>query len=125
MQVKGMKLAWIVVKDLKKSIDFYTKVVGLKLKEHHEEFGWAELCGEDEGTRLGIAQMSDHETILPGQNAITTFSVDNLEKAKQHFVKMGGTLQGEVMEVPGMVKLQMCLDSDKNHFQIVEELHAK
>lgn len=122
MKVKGIKLAWIVVNNLKQAIEFYTQVVGLKLTEFNEEYGWAELTGEDNGARLGIAQASDREPIQPGQNAIMTFSVPNLEKAQSEFRAKGVTLEGEVMEVPGVVKLQMIVDKDGNRFQIVEEL---
>jgi len=122
MSAKSIELIWIVVKDIKKAIEFYTKVVGLKLEEFEEKYGWAELSGKEGGARLGIAQKSDHEPIQPGQNAVVTCTVENLDKAKADFLAKGAKMQGDILEIPGIVKMQMVVDPDGNHFQIVEKL---
>ncbi|MDE3045866.1 MAG: VOC family protein [Verrucomicrobiota bacterium] len=122
MSIKGLNLAWIVVNDLKKAVGFYTDVVGLKLEELNEQFGWAELSGSEGGARLGIAQQNEREAIQPGQNAVVTMTVENLVAAKERLIKKGAKVVGEVVEVPGMVKLQMVKDGDNNHFQLVEML---
>lgn len=122
MNVKSIELAWIVVKDLKQAVKFYTEVVGLKLAVMSEEFGWAELTGHEGGSRLGIAQVQKEQPIKAGQNAVVTFTVDNLEKAKQDVEKKGGKCVGKIEEIPGHVKLQLVVDSDGNHFQLVEML---
>jgi predicted enzyme related to lactoylglutathione lyase len=120
--VQGIQLIWIVVKDLKKAIQFYTEVVGMKLHELNEGYGWAELSGTQDGTRLGIAQMNDRENIQPGQNAVVTMSVANLEKSREELIRKGIKMVGEVIEVPGVVKMQTLTDVDGNHFQLVESL---
>lgn len=121
MSIKGMHMAWIVVKDIKKAIRFYTETVGLTLMSFDERFGWAEFAGKEEGgARLGVAQTSDHESIQPGQNAVITMSVEDIEAARADLLKKGATLKGEIMEIPGVVKLQMVVDEDNNHFQIVQ-----
>ena len=123
MRIKSMELAWIVVKDLKKAIKFYTETVGLKLIEEHEAYGWAELQGHEEGARLGIAQASSQEPTQPGSNAVVTFTVENIEEALGDLKKNGAKFMGEILEVPGHVKMQSVLDSDGNHFQIVQKLY--
>ena len=122
MNLTSMGLAWIVVNDLKQAIEFYTKTVGLKLMEHNEQYGWAELEGHNGGARLGIAQNGpkDNNDVKPGQNAVVTFTVKNLEKAIDEMKAKGASLIGEVQVVPGHVKLQMSQDSDGNRFQLVE-----
>jgi hypothetical protein len=60
-KVKEIKMSWVVVSDLKEAIKFYEQVVGLKLMQLSEEFGWAEMSGADEGCMLGIAQINDDE----------------------------------------------------------------
>src|SRR5436853_363159 len=98
MHAKSIGLAWIVVKDFKKAVKFYTEVVGLKVAEMNEEWGWAELEGrEGEGMRLGIAQQREkgQDPVAPGQNAVVTFTVDDLEKAVKHLQKQGSTLVGK------------------------------
>jgi predicted enzyme related to lactoylglutathione lyase len=124
MNLKSMSLAWIVVNDLKKAIKFYSETVGLKLMTLNEEFGWAELEGCDGGARLGIAQMQpkSEDGVLPGQNAILTFTVRNLEEAVADLLKKDAKLLGDIQEVPGHVKLQMVADVDGNRFQLVETL---
>ena len=125
MKLKSMDLVWIVVNDLKKAIKFYTETVGLQLKELHEQHGWAELEGPHGGARIGIAQckVNSEEDLKPGQNAIMTFTVENLKNAIDNFLKQGVKLIGQVQEVPGQVKMQMVSDVDGNRFQLVELCH--
>jgi predicted enzyme related to lactoylglutathione lyase len=125
MVIKGFHLAWIVVKDLKQAVDFYTNTIGLKCKTLEEKYGWAELTGEEGGALLGIAQKSDHESIQPGQNAVVTLTVENLEASKADLENKGAKMQGGVIEVPGNVRLQMVVDRDGNHFQLVQLLKSE
>lgn len=122
MSVKGIHLAWIVVADINKAIKFYTESVGMILQTFEEKYGWAELSGNESGAILGIAQHSEDESILPGQNAVITLSVDNLEKAIADMTARGVNKKGETLEIPGHVKLQMMVDPDQNHFQLVQQL---
>lgn len=128
MNTKSIDLVWIVSNDVKAAIKFYTEIVGLKLKEFDEQFGWAELEGPAGGVRLGIAQKQqnsecessyDHQ---PGQNAVMTFTVASIEKAISEMSAKGAKMVGDVLEVPGHVKLQTAIDTDGNHFQLVEVL---
>lgn len=119
MSIKGIHLAWIVVKDVKKAVKFYTDVVGLTIQNFDENYGWAELVGED-GATLGISQQSDDNDIKAGQNAILTLSVEDIVKSSAALAKKGTKMIGEMMEVPGHVKLQMCVDQDGNHFQLCQ-----
>lgn len=123
MDVKSIDMVWIVVKDLKEAIKFYSEVVGLKLMELHEQFGWAELEGHSGGSRLGLAQASYNGDMKAGQNAFVTFTVENLEVAKSRVAAQGAQCVGDVQEIPGHVKLQMVADRDGNQFQLVEVLH--
>lgn len=122
MTAKNMGLVWIVVSDIKKAIEFYTKTVGLKLTEFNEEYGWAELSAPGGGTLLGLAVQNEYDNMKPGSNAVVTLTVDNLQKSIQEFQKKNVKLVGDVMEVPNIVKLQTFVDSDGNHFQLVESL---
>lgn len=118
-----MGLAWIVVKDFKSAVKFYTEVVGMKLMESNEEFGWAELEGYEGGSRLGIAQAGPCcGGVEPGQNAVVTFTVDNIDKAKAEMIAKGAKCEGEIIDVPGHVRMQTVVDGDGNRFQICEVL---
>lgn len=119
MKAKGIYLSWIVVKDLEKAIKFYTEVVGLEVKEYHKEFRWAELSGPH-GSILGIGEEDPVSGIKPGSNAVVTVSVADINQAIAHFVKNGATLIGEIVEIPGHVKMQTFVDADKNTLQLVQ-----
>lgn len=121
--IKKIPLCWIVVKDLKKALDYYTRVVGMKLEVHDETFGWAELTGKEEGgARLGIAQQSDNEAIGPGQNSVITLEVEDLDKASKELKAKGAHLKGDPLVIEGHVKMQLFVDPDGNHLQLVEVL---
>jgi len=123
MNVKEIGLSWIVVKDLQSAIDYYTQVVGLQLVELHKEYGWAELVGYEGGSRLGLAQENPQEAVKAGQNAIMTFTVEDLETTKAAMVKKGAQCEGSILEVPGHVKMQTVVDQDGNRFQLCQLLH--
>lgn len=120
MSVREIGLSWIVVKDIKAAVRYYTEVVGLELSEFNEEFGWAELRGKDGGALLGIAQESSHEPVKAGQNAVVTFTVDHLESVKEKMIQEGANPEGDTIEVPGHVKMQTFIDPHGNRFQICE-----
>ncbi|MCE5317900.1 MAG: VOC family protein [Parachlamydia sp.] len=122
MAVKSSDLSWIVVSDLDKAVRFFTEVVGLKLMTREDSYGWAELSCPDGGTQLGIALAGKENNVKPGQNAIMTFTVGDLVKAKNEMAKKGTKMVGDVLEVPGHVKLQFFNDHDGNLFQLVEQL---
>lgn len=119
-KVKQINLSWVVVTNLKKAIKFFTEEVGLELKELNEQFGWAELSGHEGGCRLGVAQASDREPIPAGHNGVITFSVENIEKGVEDLKKKGVHLIGDVLEIPGIVKMQLFSDADGNKFQLVQ-----
>ena len=123
METKSIELIWIVVKDLKKAVKFYTETAGLKLDVMSEEFGWAELHGHQGGTRLGIAEEKDEpNTIKSGHNACVTLTVENLDKALKDLKANHAKCIGDIQEIPGHVKMQMVSDTDGNIFQVVEKL---
>ena len=125
MTAQTLGLVWIVVDDLKKAVQFYTEVIGMKLMEMHEEYSWAELEGQEGGARLGIAQKcpKDEEGNEPGQNGIITLTVKNLEATLKGLLEKGAQLIGSIQEVPGHVKMQTVKDLDNNRFQLFQVLH--
>lgn len=121
MNVTGIKLSWIVVKDLNSALKFYTQVVGLKVLQESPEFGWAELSGPD-GSVLGIAQENPQMSNKAGTNAIVTVSVKDIDLARESFLKQGANLVGDVEVVPGHIKMQTFIDQDGNFMQLVQTL---
>lgn len=123
MAVKSLDLVWIVVADLQRAVRYYTEIVGLQVDSIDINFGWAELSGVDGGAVLGIAQKNDQDNMEPGSNGVIALNVDDLVATKAEMVKKGNvTFIGDIMEIPGHVKLQTCEDIDGNRFQLAEQL---
>ena len=124
-KIKGIYLSWIVVADLAKSVKFFSETIGLKVNEFNEEFGWAELGGSEGGALLGIAQSNEQSPIPPGYNAVMTMTVENIDDELVVLKESKVELIGDILEVPGVVKLQTFKDLDGNMFQLVQELAHK
>ncbi len=122
MVIKSSELCWLVVADLKKAVEFYTKTLGLKLLSMAEEFGWAELQGKDGGAMIGLCQACAEMPLKAGSNAVMTFSVNDMDQARKELQAKGLRLVGDVIEVPGHVKMQDFVDLDNNRFQLVQTL---
>ena len=123
MPTKQSNLSWVAVSDFKKAKKFFTETLGLKINSLSEEFNWAEVVGKDGGALIGIAGMGDQEScggIKPGQNAVVTLDVANIEESKALLEERGVQFFGEIMEVPGHVKLALFADPDGNKFQLVQ-----
>ena len=123
MAVKRMDLAWVSVRNIKKSTKFFTQALGLEVASGGEEFGWIELVGKDGGLVLGLGEEKDKESpVQPGNNAVITMTVDNIKRSKTAFEKKGATFIGDIFEVPGKLKIAMFQDPDGNYFHLVQEL---
>lgn len=123
MVAKRSDLAWITVSDINKAKKFFTEVVGLQVRTDTAEYGWLELVAKDGGSALGIGQSNPNEsTVKAGDNAIVTFTVDDIDQAKSEFEQKNVTLIGDIVEVPGHVKMLFFTDFDGNKFQIVQIL---
>lgn len=127
MVVKRSDLAWISVSDIAKAKKFFTEVVGLKVCCDTPEYGWLELQAPEGGALLGVGQHNPKhgKEVMPGDNAIVTFTVADIVATKAEFEKQGVKLLGEIVEVPGHVKMLFFTDNDGNKFQIVQLLEAE
>ncbi len=125
MMIKELSLCWITTSDLKKAKDFFGQTLGLRFvaKESNEAMGWYEFEGHKGGMKLGVGKATPENSVKPGHNAIPTFLVDDIKKAKEHLISKKVTLLGDIMEVPGHVKLLFFTDFDGNKFQLAQMLH--
>lgn len=121
MSVKNISLVWITVSDLAAAKKFFVDGLGMKLTQDSPEHGWLELAGQEEGgTALGIAQINKDQPAE--KNAITTFTVADVVASKAELENKGVTFIGDIIEVPGHVKMIMFTDADGNRFQLVQLL---
>lgn len=121
MAVKTIAMSWISVADVNKTKEFFTKNFGLKVACDTPEFGWAELAAES-GARLGVGQENPKDGIKAGSNAIVCLTVENLSATIDKLKANNVTLIGDIVEVPGHVKMQLIQDLDGNLFHVVQDL---
>ena len=120
IEVETIAMAWVVVKDLDRAIAFYKDVMGLEVFQHTPAMHWAEMKAKD-GARLGLAESNDQEIISAGSNAIVCMNVKDLDVTLSVLKAKGAELIGEVIEIPGHVKMQYVKDESGNTFQCVQE----
>lgn len=127
MVVKKTGLAWINVTDMEKTKRLFVDLLGMKVVDEQPQFGWMELEGVEGGSRIGVGKAMKPEDeecspIKPGQNAVISLSVNNIEEVRADLEKKGVNFIGEIIEVPGQVKMATFTDHDKNVFQLVEHI---
>lgn len=122
-RIKSIDLGWIVVQDIQKAKRFYVDTLGFELTTDAPEYNWAEVKAPESNFTIGIGQKSsDEDGMEIGSNAVLTLTVDNIEESIKELSQQGVTFMGEVIEVPGHVKMISFTDPDGNHMQLVEKL---
>jgi predicted enzyme related to lactoylglutathione lyase len=119
MLIKRIGLPWITVSNLQQAKNLFVNTLGMKVSTDTPEYNWLELSLGD--FKLGIGQEGASQKA--GHNAVLTFVVDNIMEAKNFLREKGVCLIGDIMEVPGHVKLLTFIDADNNMFQLVEEIN--
>lgn len=128
--IKSMELAWVTVTDIRKAKQFFVETLGLQVTDDAVEHGWLELTAPGDTFVLGIGQVQPNNqqqqdgcgSVKPGHNAIVTMTVDNLIEAKRLLEQKHVKMLGDVIDIPGHVKMQLFADFDGNKFQLVEIL---
>lgn len=126
MNVKSIDLAWISVTDMKKAREFFVDTLGLSVGCDTPEYGWIELKGSAGGAQLGIGAVNEEKPLVPaGSNAIVTFTVDDLDAALAELRAKNVTIIGDIIEIPGHVRMIFIQDNDSNTFQLAQVLDQK
>jgi predicted enzyme related to lactoylglutathione lyase len=114
-------LSWVNVPDHSKARQFYGEVLGLK--QVFEMDGWAEFSHAQGAATVGVAAprpgVNPAET-KPG--ATIVFKVDNLDRACGELRKRGVQFEGEIYEVPGVVRIATFRDPFDNPLQLAQPL---
>ena len=120
MIVKRSDMAWITVSDSAKTKKLFVDILGMEVRADTPEYGWMELVAQDGGSALGIGQFNPEysKQVQPGQNAVVTFTVDDIVAAKTVLEKNNVIVMGDIVEVPGHVKMLFFADADGNKFQL-------
>lgn len=99
------------VTDLDRSIGWYSDVLGLELLYRSEDIAWCELKTAVAKVNVGLSERQ--EAGGPG-GATLTFGVTDIEAAKADLDGKGVRQDGDIMDIPGLVRLLTFFDPDDN-----------
>ena len=115
-----INLSWYHVDDMEKAKKFYGEVLGLK--KTFEMEGWAEFSHAEGAASIGVNQLR------PGderRGATVVLKVDDIEASRRQLKKHGVDFEGEVQEIPGVVRIATFSDPFGNRLQLVQTLMAQ
>ena len=99
------------VTDLDRSIAFYRDVLGFSLLYRRDDIAWCELETGVEKVNVGLAA---REEAGGAGGATLTFGVTDIEAAKAELDRHRVRQDGEIRDIPGLVRLLTFYDSDDN-----------
>ncbi|MCB9846088.1 MAG: VOC family protein [Phycisphaeraceae bacterium] len=105
-------------RDRKKSIDWYTRVLGFELLYDVAEIGWCEMRTPVDKMNIGFSEVEDVQTGGP----VPTFGVADIDAARKRLESQGVRFDGDTVTIPGMVKLATFFDPDGNALMFVQSL---
>lgn len=107
------------VANIDQAIAWYETVLGCKLLYKVEAIGWCELSTHMPGVLIGL---SESQQVPSGGNAINVWGVADIEAAKAHLDGHGVRQDGEIQDVPDMVRLLTFYDPDGNAMMLAQSL---
>lgn len=113
----GLTLAFRCA-DRKRSIEWYTKVMGFTLLYDVEEIGWCEMSTHMPKLNVGFSEVKDHK---PG-GLVPTFGVTDIDSARAAMERHGVKFDGATQTIPGMVRLATFFDPDSNSLMLYQNL---
>lgn len=133
--IKAVGLSFLTVKDVERTKQFFINSFGFELFDEKKEFGWCELKLTGAAyPSLGICQSKEESLHIndtdvtnpminwknkPGQNAVITLVVENIEKSRE-VVKSQGLICADITELPGAFKMVTFFDFDENKLELYQ-----
>ena len=110
----------INVRDFARAAAFYEGVLGFEKLYDVPEIGWGEWSTNVPGMTIGISEVKEGVTGAGG--ATLTFGVKDVVKARAWLASNGVKFDGDIQEIPGLVKLATFFDPDGNTLMLAEGL---
>lgn len=107
------------VTGLDRSIAFYRDLLGFRLLYRRDDIAWCEL--ETDVARVNVGLSERREAGGPG-GATLTFGVADIDAAKAELDGHGVKQDGDIVEIPGLVRLLTFFDPDDNALMFYQEL---
>lgn len=109
------------VKDLKAAKAWYLDVLGFAVVYDLPEQGWCEVSTPSKDAKLGLSESAEAKG---SGDAFVSFGVKDMAAAKAALVAKNVKLDGDVVTIPGTVKLLYFADPDGNRLMFFEPLAA-
>jgi catechol 2,3-dioxygenase-like lactoylglutathione lyase family enzyme len=106
------------VSDLERSLDWYQRVLGFQLLYRRDDIAWCELTTGVQRVNVGLSERRDVGG--PG-GATLTFGVTDIYAAKAVLDEHGVRQDGDIVEMPGLVRLLTFFDPDDNALMFYQE----
>jgi predicted enzyme related to lactoylglutathione lyase len=110
IQYDGGLTISLPVSDLEAAIEWYESKLGFSLQYRMDDIGWCELVSPVENVNVGLSVV---EQPNPG-GATPTFGVKDINAAKSSLEEKGVRIDGDVINIDGMVSLLTFYDQDEN-----------
>ena len=110
-------LSWYQVSDIERAKKFYGDVLGLK--KTFEIEGWCEFSHADGAASVALNQLREGD---PERGATVVLRVDDIDRAQSDMKKKGAKFEGNVEEIPGVVRIATFRDPDGNRLQLCQVL---
>jgi CreA protein len=109
------------VTDLRRSLEWYTAVLGFNVIHHVSDAGWAELQTPVSDVRVGLTEVERMPP--PGGGAVLTFNVRGVDNARRYLETRDDVrFDGETCTIEGWVRLATVFDPDGNALMLAESL---
>jgi predicted enzyme related to lactoylglutathione lyase len=109
----------VSVSDLERAAAFYRETLGLQQVMFSPEFNWAQFESGVPGAFIGMGVNTEN---LGVSNSSIGFGVRDIEAARAELERRGVTFEGDIMEVPGQVRLATFADPDGNTLMLSQRL---
>jgi catechol 2,3-dioxygenase-like lactoylglutathione lyase family enzyme len=117
----GSTINSVRVTDMKRSKAWYTDVLGANVYYELAEQGWCEMTSPCANAIIGLNLVPDSK---PAAVNAMSFGVKDMAKAKAWLVKKSVKLEGDVIEIPTVVKLLYFTDPDGNRLMFYQPLNG-
>ena len=98
------------VSELDKAIAWYEDNLGFTLQYRMDDIGWCEMVSPVDKVNVGLSVV---EKPNPG-GATPTFGVQDIKRAKASLEEKGVRIDGDIINIDGMVSLLTLYDQDEN-----------
>ena len=107
------------VSDIATSVQWFKDVLGFEEVFSAPEAGWAEVSSPVSGVTIGLGATEE----VDGKGGTTpVFGVEDIVAAKAELEAKQVKFDGDIIEMPGMVKLATFFDPDGNSYMLAESL---